>query len=115
MVRTTAMSLLTTCLLFGLGCAAPAAIADEHQTRRITVTGSAEMRAVPDLARLSIGVETEAKTPGEALAENAVRMTFQMSTCLTSSCCRRPRRQSSIRCAADRSTAVAVSTGLAQA
>ncbi|MDH3661099.1 MAG: SIMPL domain-containing protein [Alphaproteobacteria bacterium] len=75
MVRTMASSLLALGLFLGLGLATPAAIADEDQPRRVTVTGQAEIQAAPDIATLSIGVEIEAKTPGEALAANAARMT----------------------------------------
>lgn len=54
------------------------ALAHDDASSRITVTGRAEATAIPDIATMSIGVETEAKTPGEALADNAVRMTTVM-------------------------------------
>ncbi len=54
------------------------ALAHDDEPGRITVTGRAEATAVPDVATMSIGVETEAKTPGEALADNALRMTAVM-------------------------------------
>ncbi|MGI9486823.1 MAG: SIMPL domain-containing protein [Geminicoccaceae bacterium] len=85
MALMTARPLLMLRLLLGLGVAtpamfaAPAVLADDDQLRRITVTGRAEAQAVPDIATMSIGVETEAKTPGEALTENAERMTAVMS------------------------------------
>ncbi|MEZ5934230.1 MAG: SIMPL domain-containing protein [Alphaproteobacteria bacterium] len=66
-------------LLAAAGLGAPSALADQAEPRRITVTGSAEAQAVPDMATLSIGVETEAETPGKALADNAERMTAVMS------------------------------------
>lgn len=78
MLRMAVGSLLALGLLLGMGAAATSAIADDDQQRRITVTGRAEAQAVPDIATLSIGVETEAKTPGEALSENAERMTAVM-------------------------------------
>ncbi|MGI9493831.1 MAG: SIMPL domain-containing protein [Geminicoccaceae bacterium] len=56
----------------------PIARADDEQ-RRITVSGRGEIKAVPDTASMSIGVETEAKTPSEALSENASRMTAVMA------------------------------------
>ena len=75
---TTAKTLLCLGLLLGIGAAAPAVLADDDQPRRITVTGRVEAQAVPDIATMSIGVETEAKTPGKALADNAERMTAVM-------------------------------------
>jgi len=53
-------------------------IASDGQPRRITVTGQGEQQASPDVAGLSIGVETEAKTPGMALTNNAERMNAVM-------------------------------------
>ena len=70
--------LLTLCFLLGVGAAVPSALAKDDEPRRITVSGRAEAEAVPDIATLSIGVETEARTPGEALLENAERMTAVM-------------------------------------
>lgn len=61
-------------LLFGLP-----AIAADGDVRRITVSGQGEADAVPDIASLSIGVETQAETPGDALAENAKRMAAVMA------------------------------------
>ena len=55
----------------------PIAWADEQ--RRITVSGKGEVMAVPDVASMSIGVETEAKAPSDALSENASRMTAVMA------------------------------------
>lgn len=69
-------------LLAAVVLASPTAWADENNgddQRRITVTGRGEIRAVPDVAVMSIGVETEAKTPSEALSENASRMTAVMA------------------------------------
>ena len=57
---TTVRALLGLGLLFGIGATAPSVIADDDQPRRITVTGRAEIQAVPDIATLSLGVETEA-------------------------------------------------------
>ena len=70
-VRSTVVVFL---LLLG-GVTAPITHAEEPVERRLTVTGRGEVRAVPDVASMSIGVETEAKTPGEALDRNAVRIT----------------------------------------
>ncbi len=78
MGQKTTRSLVILGLLLGFGMSASVAIADDDQPRRITVTGRAEAKAVPDVATLSIGVETEASTPGEALADNAGRMTAVM-------------------------------------
>lgn len=52
---------------------------DDDVQRRITVTGRGEATAVPDIAIMSIGVETEAAAPSEALSENATRMTAVMT------------------------------------
>ena len=75
----TARSILMFGLLLGLGVTAPPSIADEGQQRRITVVGQGEAKGVPDIATMSIGVETEAGAPGEALSENAGRMAAVMS------------------------------------
>lgn len=79
MVRTTATLFLALGALFYQSLQAPPVLADEKRQRRITVTGKAEAQAVPDIATMSIGVETEAKTPSDALAENAERMTAVMA------------------------------------
>ncbi len=70
---TLALGLLMAALLV-----APMASAEDDK-RRITVTGKGEVKAVPDIAVMSIGVETEAKAPSDALAENASRMTAVMA------------------------------------
>lgn len=55
--------------------AAPGALAgDTAPLRTITVAGDGEASGVPDIAILSIGVETEGKTAAEALDKNAARM-----------------------------------------
>lgn len=55
--------------------AAPGALAgDAAPLRTITVAGDGEATGVPDIAILSIGVETEGKTAAEALDKNAARM-----------------------------------------
>ncbi len=43
--------------------------------RSISVTGAAEVEAVPDRASVSAGVDTQAETAAEALAANATAMT----------------------------------------
>jgi uncharacterized protein YggE len=45
----------------------------------IVVTGSAEVRAVPDLARINVGVVTSAATAAAALAENNQSMNAQFA------------------------------------
>lgn len=55
--------------------AAPGALADETAPPRVmTVSGEGEASAAPDMAVLSIGVETEAKTAAAALSQNAAKM-----------------------------------------
>ena len=71
-ISTLALGLLITAFW-----APPLGWADEQ--RRITVSGKGEVAAIPDIASMSLGVETEAKTPSEALAENASRMTAVMA------------------------------------
>ena len=60
-------------LALALVLAAAPAYADEPP-RQITVTGSAEAEAVPDLATITAGVETRAGTAAEALARNSEAM-----------------------------------------
>ena len=57
-----------------LGLAAAPGLADET-VRQITVTGSAEAQAVPDLATITAGVETRAETAAAALSANSQAMT----------------------------------------
>ena len=45
--------------------------AAQEPPRQVTVTGAAEADAVPDLATVTAGVETEAPTAAEALAANS--------------------------------------------
>lgn len=78
MVRTMLGSLVALGVMLGAGLPAASADTDDDRVRTITVTGHAEANAVPDVAVLSIGVETKAETPGKALAENAERMTAVM-------------------------------------
>jgi uncharacterized protein YggE len=56
-------------LLLAAGAAAQAATATPQ--RAITVTGEGEAAAVPDLAVVTLAVETEAKTAAEAASRNA--------------------------------------------
>ncbi|MGI9436097.1 MAG: SIMPL domain-containing protein [Geminicoccaceae bacterium] len=72
--------------LFTLGLLAAALLvpttvsADDGDVEgRITVIGQGEVKAVPDIATMAIGVETEAKTPSAALSENAADMTAVMA------------------------------------
>jgi uncharacterized protein YggE len=50
------------------------AVADEAEGR-ITVTGEGSVEAVPDLATITAGVETQAPSASEALTANSVAMT----------------------------------------
>lgn len=66
-----------------LALALPAALAAtmpmmalaEPPQRQITVIGSAEVEALPDLARISAGVQTDGETAAQALSENSTAMT----------------------------------------
>lgn len=55
------------------------AVAQTTETRLLTVAASAEVRAVPDIALVQLGVETQAPTAQAAMAENAQRMTRVIS------------------------------------
>ncbi len=60
--------------------AAPQASAElAHPPRVITVTGNGEAVGAPDLAILSIGVETEGATAADALQKNAAQMNATMA------------------------------------
>ena len=59
--------------LIALPAAAQTAKTD-HMPRLVTMTGTGEVRAVPDSAQLSAGVVSEAKTAAEALSENSRKM-----------------------------------------
>lgn len=50
-------------------------MAAQEMTRQITVTGQAQVDAVPDMALLTLGVTTQAETAAEAMGENARKMT----------------------------------------
>lgn len=61
--------------LAALAAALPAsAQPSEAPERSISVSGAAEVEAVPDLARVSAGVETRAGTAAEAMAANSAAM-----------------------------------------
>lgn len=54
--------------------AAPDAAAQNDGPRTITVTGEGEASAAPDMAVLSIGVETDGETAAAALRQNSAQM-----------------------------------------
>ncbi len=70
------MRISRTTIAFGLilvallALAAGSAIAADAARRTITVTGTGIVLATPDKAVVTLGVETEAKTAGDALAHN---------------------------------------------
>ncbi len=67
------------CLLATLAAAVliltPAMAEENKLTRMISISGHGEVRAVPDLATVSLGVMTTAATAQEALASNTKSMT----------------------------------------
>ncbi len=66
--------------LVSSGCAAPIAAAPTAPAERtMTVTGRGTVSAKPDLAQLSVGVETLAATVGEASQQNNTRMAALMA------------------------------------
>lgn len=65
-----------TALIVAAACSqAPLASPDGPPPRIITVSASGDSRAAPDIAMISAGVVTQAKTAAEAMAANAERMT----------------------------------------
>ncbi len=65
-------SVIALSTLLSSGLAAPA-LADPPQ-RTITVTGHGDAQGTPDSAHISAGVQTQAKTAAQALAQNAAAM-----------------------------------------
>ena len=66
---------LPAALLFAVSCAAPQAVAEnEAAPRTLSVTGEGEARAAPDLAIVTIGVQTDGATAAEALSQNTAAM-----------------------------------------
>ncbi|WP_018631736.1 SIMPL domain-containing protein [Neomegalonema perideroedes] len=63
---------LAAALAFSGLLAAPAAFADD---RLISVSGEGSATAAPDLATVSVGVQVQAESAQEAVAQNATRMT----------------------------------------
>lgn len=61
------------CLAVFLPVAAPA-LAQEQAVATITVTGEGHAQAAPDLATVSLGVTTQGKTAGEAMAANSAAL-----------------------------------------
>lgn len=66
------MKLILTAFISMWIMAVPAFAAD---CSKITVTGQGSVEAVPDMATISIGVTSEAKTSAEALGENSAAVT----------------------------------------
>ena len=61
-------------LLLPVLMAPPAAAGKWGETFRFSVTGSGEVKAVPDMAQVRVGVQTRAKTAAEALQGNTAAM-----------------------------------------
>ena len=73
-MRLLAFPMIAALSLAGCG-AAPGALAEESAPPRLmTVGGEGEAFGVPDIAVLSLGVETEGASAAEALSRNAARM-----------------------------------------
>ena len=64
------------CLFISLALiwALPVAAQDVTDLRRLTVTGEGRVEAPPDMATLSMGVQTEARTAARALSDNSEAM-----------------------------------------
>lgn len=63
-----------TTILLGAALCLPQQGLDQSETRSITVTGIGRVTAVPDIAHVTVGVQTEGKTATEALKTNSDRM-----------------------------------------
>jgi len=63
---------LVVVLVLSVGSAMAAAVPE--QSGRLQVTGNAVITAAPDLARITLGVETSSTSAEEAVSENAQRM-----------------------------------------
>jgi uncharacterized protein len=66
-----ALLVLAVAALIGVGQPEPAGGASDDARDGITVTGTGEVRATPDRADLSFGVQTEGATAAKALAANS--------------------------------------------
>jgi uncharacterized protein YggE len=73
-MRSTALAVLFALALAGAASAASAEDASAGAGRQLTVTGSARVEAVPDLATVTAGVETRGGTAAEALGANSAAM-----------------------------------------
>ena len=65
------------------GPALPQADVPRDETPTLTVSGQGAVRAAPDIATISIGVETEGDTAAEALAANSARAGRMIETLKT--------------------------------
>ena len=73
-IAAVALLVLAAAALAGTGRPEAAGGADEGTQAGITVTGLGTVKSTPDEAEISLGVETEAATAKDALAENSARM-----------------------------------------
>lgn len=73
-IAAVALLVLAAAALAGTGRPEAAGGADEGTHAGITVTGLGTVKSTPDEAEISLGVETEAATAKDALAENSARM-----------------------------------------
>lgn len=68
-------ALLATIGMMAAACAAPGAVAENAMSpRTLSVTGQGEALAAPDMAIVTIGVETDGKTAADALRANSTAM-----------------------------------------
>lgn len=70
-MRMTKLAVMALYLMLPAGLAASPALA---QTPQITITGEGRVDARPDIAAVSLGVTSEAKTAAEAMAANSVQL-----------------------------------------
>lgn len=68
------VALFTAAAMFASGAAKPAVAQQAEQQRIISLQGTGEVSVSPDVAAISVGVETQAEEAGEALSENSESM-----------------------------------------
>ncbi|MEL7490302.1 MAG: SIMPL domain-containing protein [Pseudomonadota bacterium] len=68
-----------------IACSAPtgATAQNEADARTLVVTGSGEASGAPDIATITIGVETRGQTPGEAIRQNSAQIAKTIKTLKT--------------------------------
>lgn len=79
-MRSALAAAIASAALLAVAAAATPALAGDAPPRTLTITGQAEVRAAPDMAVISAGTVTEAKTARDALSANNQTMTSVLDT-----------------------------------